>query len=64
MVRLNCVGCEHKRIAVYGSEETGVRTLACEQCGVQMTRRVLDGEYVYVPVAGRPVVPGAFSPRK
>jgi DNA-directed RNA polymerase subunit RPC12/RpoP len=44
----NCVGCEHMKITLIGSEETGCRLIVCRQCGYSLTRRRdKDGDFVY-----------------
>ena len=40
--------CRHRRISVQGSDETGCRSIACQDCAAPMSR-VRDGrDYRYV----------------
>lgn len=41
--------CRHKHIVLIGNEETGLRSIRCEDCGQPMTRRTENGQYVYEP---------------
>jgi len=51
--------CQHPRVVVLGSEETGVRAIHCEECNRELDRRVSrDGrsfEYVLSVNEGAPV---------
>ena len=40
--------CGHRTITLLGSDETGLREIRCEECGIQLTRRIGDdGTYRY-----------------
>ena len=49
------VGCEHKRINCTVVDDQPKR-FWCEQCRVLLKRVACNGEWVYVPVSGRPTI--------
>ena len=42
------VSCRHKNVVVVGSHETGASSAHCSDCRTPLTRRIEDGEYIYV----------------
>ena len=50
--------CKHHSVNLIGSEETGLQRAECRECGIPMTRRIIDGEYDYIPM------PGEVAPEK
>ena len=41
--------CQHSRVTLIGSEETGLREARCHGCGIPMTRRIDGDGYRYSP---------------
>lgn len=39
--------CAHRRVVLIGSEETGLRSARCAACQQPLSRRTVDGRYVY-----------------
>ena len=42
------MNCRHKNVVVVGSHETGASSARCSDCRAPLTRRIEDGEYIYV----------------
>jgi len=41
--------CTHRHVVLIGSEETGLRDIRCEGCGISMSRTVHRDGYHYEP---------------